>query len=98
MSTKEQTDKNDEAAVQVILRWMSWGDDCREEALDIVTQVKAALTPSATGENVPSKRESIVTTIGDDSILYLQLMNFEEGETVEVMVTPRYVNCESSKT
>lgn len=43
-------------------------------------------TPSAI--EAPEKRESIVTTIGDDAILYLQLQNFDEGERVEIMVTP----------
>ena len=37
---------------------------------------------------IPAKRESILLTVGDDSIIYLQLMNFEDGERVEVMVTP----------
>ena len=41
----------------------------------------------AQSATVPSKRESIVTTLGDDSILYLQPMLFDEGDRVEVTIT-----------
>ena len=59
-------------------------------------RLKESAPQSATA---PSRRESIITTVGDDAILYLQLMNFEDGDRVEVSITPAMASTdESSKT
>lgn len=60
--------------------------DSKEDTEEMMQAWLRAKTPRP--EAAPKKRESIVTEVGDDSIIYLQLENFEEGEHVEVMVTP----------
>ena len=72
-----------------LLQMTSW----RKEAMDMWDAARQRAEKAerelaeAQSATVPSKRESIVTTLGDDSILYLQPMLFDEGDRVEVTIT-----------